>query len=175
MNNYYTKTQRTSIFTGIGWTKQFIQFALSTHIDEWHHRCESNSNPNQISFQNTFTSLEKKSLLITIEFFYSRADILPTDQKNWFNSSIEEYKQYPVKRLKQWIANAKKLFKINQNNPTYGSNKIMDYFSKIRETTEENSNISNKSSEIFPLPNNSLADNPVDNNIQKNNVDYSQK
>ena len=31
-----------------------------------------------------------------------------------------------------------KLFKINKKNPTYGSNKITDYFSKIRETTEEN-------------------------------------
>ena len=120
-------------------------------------------------------SLEKRSLLITIEFFYSRAEILPADQKKWFNSSIEEYKQYPVKRLKQWIANTKKLFKINKKNPTYGFNKITNYFSKIRETTEKKTNISNKSSEIFPLPNNSLAENPVDNNIQKNNVDYSQK
>ena len=40
---------------------------------------------------------------------------------------------------------------------------------------KKKSNNSNKSSEILPLPNNSLADNPVDNNIQKNNVDYSQK
>ena len=30
------------------------------------------------------------------------------------------------------------LFKINKKNPTYGSNKITDYLSKIRETTEEN-------------------------------------
>ena len=82
-------------------------------------------------------SLEKRSLLITIEFFYSRAEILPTDQKNRFNSSIEEYKQYKVKRLKQWIVNTKKLFKINKKNPTYGSNKITYYFCKIRETTEE--------------------------------------
>ena len=67
------------------------------------------------------------------------------------------------------------IIQINKKNPIYGSNKIMDYFSKIRETTEKESNISIKSSEIFPLPNNSLADNPVDNNIQKNNVDYSQK
>ena len=120
-------------------------------------------------------SLEKISLHITIEFFYSRAEILPADQKLWFNSSIEGYKQYPVKRLKQWIANTKKLFKINKKHPTYGSNKITDYFSKIRETTEKKSNISSKSSEIFPLLNKSLADNPVDNSIQKNKVDYSQK
>ena len=81
MNNHYTKTQRTSTFTGIGWTKQLIQFTLSTHIDKWYHRCESNSNLNQISFQNTFMSLKKRSLLITIEFFYSRVEILPADQK----------------------------------------------------------------------------------------------
>ena len=85
-------------------------------------------------------SLKKISLLITIEFFYSR-------KKLWFNSSIEGYKQYPVKRLKQWIANTKKLFKINKKNPTYGYNKITDFFSKIRETTEKKSTISNKSSE----------------------------
>ena len=112
MNNHYKKTQRTSTFTGIGWTKQLIQFTLSTHIDEWYHLYESKSNPNQKSFQNTFMSLEKRSLLITllitIEFFYSRTEILPADQNIWFNSSIEEYKQYPVKQLKQWIANTKK-------------------------------------------------------------------
>jgi len=60
MNNNYKKTQRTSTFTGIGWTKQLIQFALSTHIDECCHQCESNSNQDQISFQNTFMSLEKR-------------------------------------------------------------------------------------------------------------------
>ena len=97
MNNHYKKTQRTSTFTGIGWTKQLIQFTLSTHIDEWYHRYESNSNPNQIIFQNTFMSLEKRSLLITIAFFYLRAEILPADQNICFNSSIEEYKQYLVK------------------------------------------------------------------------------
>ena len=68
-----------------------------------------------------------------------------------------------------------KIIQINKKNPTYGSNKITDYFSKIRETTEKKSNNSNKSSEISPLPKNTLAYNTVDNNIQKNNVDYSQK
>ena len=118
-------------------------------------------------------SLDKRSLLITIESFYSRAEILPADQKIWFNSSIEEYKQYPVKRLKQWITNTKQIFKINKKNPTYGSNTITDYFSKIRETTEKKLNNSNKSTGIFPLPNNSSAYNTVDSNIQKNNFDYS--
>ena len=73
----------------------------------------------------------------------------------------------PVTRLKQWIANTKTIFKINKKNSTYGSNKLMDNFSKIRETTEKKSNNSSKSSEIFPLPNKCLADNTVDNNIQK--------
>ena len=61
--------------------------------------------------------------------------------KNWFNSSIEEYKQYPVKRLKQWTANTKKLFKINKKSFNYSSNKITDYFSKIRETMEKKNQI----------------------------------
>ena len=70
--------------------------------------------------------LEKKSLLITIEFFYFKAEILPVDLKIWFQSSIEEFKKYTVKRLKQWIANTKKLFKIHKMNHNYDSNKITD-------------------------------------------------
>ena len=60
MNAHYKQKQRTSTFIGIGQIKQIISFVLSTHIDEWYHRCDSNSNPNQISFQNTLMSLEKK-------------------------------------------------------------------------------------------------------------------
>jgi len=130
MNAHYKQKQHISTFTGIGWTKQIINFILLTYIDEWYHRCDSNSNPNQISFQNTFMSLEKRSLLITIEFFYSKAEILPVDLKIWFKSSIEEFKKYPVNRLKQLIANTKNLFKINKKNNNYDSNKITDYFLK---------------------------------------------
>jgi len=85
-------------------------------------------------------SLEKKSLLITIEFFYSKAEILPVDLKIWFQSSIGEFKNYTVKRLKQWIANTKKLFKIRKKNHNYDSNKITDYFLKIGWTTKKKSN-----------------------------------
>ena len=85
-------------------------------------------------------SLEKKTLLSTIGFFYSKAEILPVDLKNWFQSSIEEYKKYTVKGLKQWIANTKKLFKINKKNNNYDANKITDYFLKIGETTEKQKN-----------------------------------
>ena len=73
-------------------------------------------------------SLEKRSLLITIDLFYSRAEILPADQNTWFNFSIEDFKKYPFKRLKQWIENTKNLLKINKKNNTYGSNKITAYF-----------------------------------------------
>ena len=69
MHKHYKQKQRTNIFTGTGWTKHVIQFTLSSHIDEWYHRCESNSTPNWISFKNTFMSLEKILLLITIDFF----------------------------------------------------------------------------------------------------------
>ena len=94
MNEHYKQKKRTSSFTGIGWIKQVINFVLSTHIDEWYHRCDSNSHPNQISFQNTFMSLEKRSLLITIEFFYSKAEILPVDLKIWFKYAIEELESH---------------------------------------------------------------------------------
>ena len=107
MHKNYKQKKRSITFTGIGWTKHIINFTLSTHIDEWYHRCNSNSNPHQISFQNTFMFFEKISLLITIDFFYSRAEILPADQKIWFNSSIEDINKYPIKRLKQWISNTK--------------------------------------------------------------------
>ena len=140
MDEHYKKKKRTSSFTGIGWMKQVINFVLSTHIDEWYHRCDSNSHPNQISFQNTFMSLEKQSLLITIEFFYSKAEILPVDLKIWFKTTIEDFKNYPVKRLKLWIANTKKVFKIHKKNNKYDSNKITDYFLTKGGTTERQFN-----------------------------------
>ena len=34
MNKHYNQKQRTNTFTGIGWTKQIINFILSSHIDE---------------------------------------------------------------------------------------------------------------------------------------------
>ena len=102
-------------------------------------------------------SLEKKSLLITIDFFYSKAEILPVDLKVWFQSSIEEFKKYPVKRLKQWIANTKKVFKIQKKNHNYGSNKITDYFLKIGGTKEKQ--ISRNKN--LPLRNNDLPDSNV--------------
>ena len=157
MNKVYKEHELTSTFTGIGWTKQLIQFTLSTHIDEWYHRCDSNSTPNQISFQNTIMSLEKSSLLITVQFFCSKSEILSADQKIWFNSPIEDYTKYTVKRLKQWIANTKKLFKINKKNNIYGSKNITDYFSKIRETTVEQTNKLNNNTEILPFPNSNLT------------------
>ena len=120
-------------------------------------------------------SLDKRLLLIIIQFFNSRDEILPSDQKIWFNSQIEDFNKYPVKRLKQWIANTKKLFKINKKTNTYDSNKITDYFSKIGETTENKITSLYKRYQLFSLPNNSLPYTTVDDNIQKNNVAYSQK
>ena len=154
MNEHYKQTQRTSTFTGIGWIKQIVNLVLSTHIDEWYHRCESNSNLNQISFQNTLMSIEKKSMLITIEFVYSKAEILPVNLKIWFQSSLEEFKKYNVKRLKQWIANTKKLFKIHKKNHNYDFNKITEYFVRIGETTKKQLHKTSN----FPLPNNNVPD-----------------
>ena len=108
-------------------------------------------------------SLEKRSLLITIDFFYSKAEILPVDLNIWFKFSIDEFKKYPVKRLKVWIANTKKLFKINKKKNNYDSNKITDYFLKIGETTEKKIT----RTQLFPLPNKYLSDSTVDTHIQK--------
>ena len=175
MNVHYKHKQRTTTFTGISWTKQIINFTLSTHIDEWYHRCDSNSNPNQISFKQTFMFLENRSLLITIEFFYSRAEILPADQKNWFNSSIEDFKKIPRQMIKTMDSKYKKLFKINKKFHTYSSNKITGYFSKIGETTENKITSLHKRFQLLPLPNTNLPYTTVDNNIQKNNVVYLEK
>ena len=46
---------------------------------------------------------------------------------------------------------------------------------KIRKTTENEITSLNKKSQIFSLPNNSSPYNIVNNNVQKNNVAYSQK
>ena len=132
-------------------------------MDEWYHRCDSNSNPNQISFQNTLMSLKKKSLLLTIEVFYSKAEILPVNLKIWFQSSIKKFKKYNVKRLKQWITNTKKLFKIHKKNHNYDCNKIADYLLKIGETTEKQINRTVN----LPLPNNDVPDSTVNTTVQK--------
>ena len=130
MNSHYKQKQRTSTFTGIGCTKQIINFILSTHIDEWYHRCDSK-----------YIHVSREKIFIDYNWiFYSKAEILPVDLNIWFKSSIDEFKKYPVKRLKQWIANTKKLFKINKKNNNYDSNKITDYFLKIGETTEKQIN-----------------------------------
>ena len=132
-------------------------------------RLQFQPKPNKLQ-KNTYEPREK-SLLITIEFVYSKAEILPVDLKNWFQSSIEEYKKYTVKGLKQWIANTKKLFKINKKNHNYDSNKITDYFLKIGETTEKQIN-RNKN---LPLRNNDLPDSNVNTTFKNYEVANSKK
>ena len=97
-----------------------IAFILSSHIDEWYNRYDSNSTPNQIRFRDTFMSHDKRSLLIINECFYSRSKSLSVDQKSWFNYSIDEFKKLPVRNLKQCIANTKNLFILNKTNNNYG-------------------------------------------------------
>ena len=68
-----------------------------------------------------------------------------------------------------------KIFKINKQNNTYGSSKITDYFSKIKETTIAQINNLNNNKKIFPLPNSNLAYSTVAKNIQTEIAGYSQK
>ena len=103
--------------------------------------------------------------------FYSKAEILPVDLKIWFKSSIEDFKKYPVKRLKQWIANTKKVFKIHKKNHNYDSNKITDYFLKIGGRTETQIN-RNKN---LPPRNNDLTDSNVNTTFTNYEVANSQK
>ena len=46
MTEYYgEECKNAHLFINIGWTKEVIKFILETHIAEWHHRCDLNSNP----------------------------------------------------------------------------------------------------------------------------------
>ena len=56
MIKHYKNKQLTTQFTGIGLTKQLIDFMLTFHIDEWYNFCHNNSNQNQIDFNDTLMS-----------------------------------------------------------------------------------------------------------------------
>ena len=51
---------------------------------------------------------------------------LPVSKQKWFNHSEKEYKKIPVKSLKQWIKNTKRLFKIH--NEKSNERKITEFF-----------------------------------------------
>ena len=140
MTKFYNNKQRPNKFIEHSWTKQMIIFILSSHIEEWYNRCNSNSTPNQISFRYTFMSLEKYLLLSTIDFWNSREEILPVDQKRWFNSSVDEFKKLLLRNLKQWISSTKKLFKVKTTNNNYSTRKMTDYLKKKRGNNGEHIN-----------------------------------
>ena len=46
------------------------------------------------------------------------------------------FKKIPVRNLKQWIANIKTMIKLNKTHNTHRNRKIIDYFGKEEEITD---------------------------------------
>ena len=47
-------------------------------------------------------------------------------KRKWFNHSEKEYRKIPVQKLKQWIKNTKRFFKMNKEK--LNDRKITDFF-----------------------------------------------
>ena len=109
MKKNYTQHPDNPNFTGKGWTKQMIALMLTIHVEEWYLRCQNLTSPDNID-DDRF-SPEKRSLRLTIQLFCEKIGSLPASKQKWFNHSEEEYNTLPVKSLKQWITNTKRLFK----------------------------------------------------------------
>ena len=90
MEEYYNTQEDTSSFTGRGWSKIIIEFILELHLEEWYFRCTSIEST-LVNFGDQKTSLEKRSLLITIQYFYSKIENLHVEQKKWFEKPVAEY------------------------------------------------------------------------------------
>ena len=69
---------------------------------------------------------KKRSFLLIIRIFCEKIGSLPVSKQKWFNHSEEEYRKIPVKSLKQWIKNTKRLFKIH--NEKSNERKITEFF-----------------------------------------------
>ena len=134
MEEYYNTQEDTSSFTGRGWSKRLIEFILELHLEEWYFRCASIEST-LVNFGDQIISLEKRSLIITIQYFYSKMKNLPAEQRKWFENPVAEYVPLSVKTLKQWISQTKTIFKDNKNRKIE-HRKITEYFS----TDKSNSN-----------------------------------
>ena len=80
MEEYYNNQEETSSFTGRGWSKRKIEFILELHLEEWYFRCTS-IEATIVNFEDQIISLEKRSLLITTQYFYSKMENLPVEQR----------------------------------------------------------------------------------------------
>jgi len=65
MHKFYSTTKISS-FSGNGWTKEVIEFLVSTHIDAWKTTSKSKS--------RVILSLEHQSLLITVDSLFEKVD-----------------------------------------------------------------------------------------------------
>ena len=90
-------------------------------------------------------SSHKKSLIITVQYYYEKAEDLPYKYKKWFDKPIEKILKSTVKQIQNWIGLTKTLFKANR---TYRTeyNKITNYF-----ITEDNPTTS---LDTIPMANN---------------------
>ena len=98
---YQTLIQPKQRFTGIVWTKAVVKSMLERHVYKWKYRCELNFQPKSIIHDNQYMSFHKHSLLITVDHFLSKMEILPFPKQKWFLDSKEEYPKMSVKQLTQ--------------------------------------------------------------------------
>ena len=102
MEEYYNNQEKTSSFTERGWSKRIIEFILELYLEEWYFRCTSIESI-LVNFGDQIISLETRSLLIIIRYFYSKMENLHVEQRKWLKNFVAEYVPFSVKTLRQWI------------------------------------------------------------------------
>ena len=79
-------------------------------------------------------SSHKKSLILTVQYYYEKSGDLPYKYKKWFDKPIEKILKSTVKHIQNWIVLTKKLLKANKTYRTE-HNKITNYFITEEDTT----------------------------------------
>ena len=89
-------------------------------------------------------SLEKPSLIITIQYFYSIVKKNPVEQRKLFEKPVQDCVSFSERTLRQWISQTKSIFKDNKNRKI-DNRKITEYFNTDKSNSkkliqEKNSN-----------------------------------
>ena len=172
MKECHNTQEKTSSFTGRGWSERIIEFILELHLEEWYLRCASIEST-LVNFRDQTISLEKRSLIITIQYFYSKIEHLPTEQRKWFEKTVAEFVPLPVKTLKQWISQTKTIFKDNKNRKIE-NRKITEYFSTDK-SISKNLIPETNSNDIRSDSNSKVQNNKGNRKRELNNREKKQK
>ena len=104
-----------------------IDFNLTTYLTAWKNRCSLLFDTNNDFFGDEIMSSHKKSLILTVQYYYEKSGDLPYKHKKWFDKPIEKILKSTVKHIQNWIVLTKKVFKANKTYRTE-HNKITNYF-----------------------------------------------